>query len=50
MRRLLIVGGGLLAAGIPMIVIGGKKEPVGTATITPWLSRQGGGVGVRFDM
>jgi hypothetical protein len=46
----LIVAAGLVGAGIPMIVIGGKKEPVGTASISPWVTPQGGGVGLRVDL
>lgn len=46
----LIVGGVLLSAGIPMIVIGGKKEPVGTASVNGWVSPQGGGLGLRVDL
>jgi hypothetical protein len=48
--------GGLLSAavlagvGIPMIVIGGKKEPVATARITPWATAKSAGFGLRVDM
>lgn len=50
--------GGLISAvvlagvGIPLIVIGAKKEPVNQveARITPWASPQGAGVGLRIDM
>jgi hypothetical protein len=47
--------GGLISAvalagvGIPMIVIGGKKETV-TARITPWATARAAGVGLRIDM
>jgi hypothetical protein len=47
--------GGLISAavlagvGIPMIVIGGKKEPV-TARITPWATARSAGVGLRLDL
>jgi hypothetical protein len=43
-------GAALLGAGIPMIVIGGKREPVGTARLTPWASPHGGGLGLRVDL
>jgi hypothetical protein len=33
-----------------MIVIGGKKEPVATAQLAPWATRNGGGLGLRFDL
>jgi hypothetical protein len=48
--------GGLLGAavlagvGIPLIVIGGKKEPVGTAQLAPWASPHGAGLGLRVDL
>ena len=48
--------GGLLSAavlagvGIPLIVIGGKKEPVGTAQLTPWATPHGVGLGLRVDL
>jgi hypothetical protein len=40
----------LAGAGIPMIVIGGKKEPVGIARLAPWASPHGAGLGLRFDL
>jgi hypothetical protein len=46
----LLSGVGLLGAGLPMIVIGGKREPVGTARLTPWASPHGGGLGLRVDL
>jgi hypothetical protein len=48
--------GGLLGAaalagvGIPLIVIGGKKEPLGSARLAPWASPHGAGLGLRFDL
>ena len=48
--------GGLLSAaalagvGIPLIVIGGKKEPVGTAQLAPWATPHGAGLGLRIDL
>jgi hypothetical protein len=50
--------GGLISAavlagvGIPLIVIGAKKEPVNQveARITPWATPHGAGVGLRIDM
>jgi hypothetical protein len=48
--------GGLISAavltgvGIPLIVIGGKKEPVGTAQLTPWATPHGVGLGLRVDL
>jgi hypothetical protein len=46
----LLSGVGLIGAGIPMIVIGGKREPIGTARLTPWASPHGGGLGLRVDL
>lgn len=46
----LLSGVGLIGAGIPMIVIGGKREPVGTARLTPWASPHGAGLGLRVDL
>ena len=40
----------LAGAGIPMIVIGGKREPLGTARLAPWASPHGAGLGLRFDL
>ena len=50
--------GGLISAavlagvGIPLIVIGGKKEPVNQieARIAPWATPHAAGVGLRIDM
>jgi hypothetical protein len=46
----LLVAGSLLAVGVPMIVIGGKKEPAGSAAIGPWLSTRSAGIGLRVDL
>jgi hypothetical protein len=46
----LLTSAALLGAGIPMIVIGGKKEPLGTARLTPWASPHGAGLGFRVDL
>lgn len=47
----LIAGIALVGAGIPLIVIGGKKEPLGpTATITPWATPRAAGLGLRLEM
>lgn len=48
--------GGLVAAvalagvGIPLIVIGGKKVPVPTASVRPWATAHSGGIGLRLDL
>lgn len=49
--------GGLIAAaalagiGIPLIVIGGKREPVRqVAIVQPWATPEGGGLGLRVDL
>jgi hypothetical protein len=36
----------LLGVGIPLIVTGGRREPV-TARLMPWIRPDGGGLGVR---
>ncbi|MES1184978.1 MAG: hypothetical protein ABUL60_14285 [Myxococcales bacterium] len=46
----LVTAAALVGVGIPMIVIGGKKEPVGTASLAPWASPHGAGLGLRFDL
>jgi hypothetical protein len=50
----LLTGVVLLGVGIPLLVIGAKKEPVeenvAQATITPWLTPNAAGVGLRIDM
>jgi hypothetical protein len=46
----LLAGGAMLAVGIPLLVIGGKKQPVATATVAPWVTVEGGGLGLRVDL
>lgn len=47
----LILGLGLLGAGIPLIVIGGKRVPAEpTATLTPWATQNAAGLGLRLEM
>ena len=46
----LIVALGLMGGGIPLIVIGGKKEPVGTMQVTPWATRNAGGLALHVDL
>ena len=49
----LLTGAALIAVGVPLIVIGAKKEPAdpdATATITPWATRTSLGVGLRISM
>jgi len=40
----------LAGVGIPMIVIGGKKEPAGFARVTPWATPHAAGLGLRLDL
>lgn len=43
----------LLGVGIPLIVIGGKKEPESehlSATVTPWATPSAAGIGLRLDL
>jgi len=49
----LLTGVVLLGVGIPLIVVGAKKEPESehlTATVTPWATPNAAGIGVRFAM
>jgi hypothetical protein len=50
----LAIGGALAGVGIPLIVIGGRREPrqpaAATATIGPWLTPQSAGLGLRFEL
>ncbi len=47
----LIAAAALAGIGIPLIVIGGKREPVQqTAVVQPWVSPRGGGLGLRIDL
>ena len=46
-----IVGLALLGAGLPMVVIGGKKVPAEpTATLTPWAMPTAAGLRLRLEM
>lgn len=40
----------LLGAGVPMIIVGGKKEPLGNAKLTPWATPHAGGLSLRVDL
>jgi len=40
----------LLGVGVPLIIVGGKKEPLGTAQITPWASPHAGGLALRLKL
>jgi hypothetical protein len=48
----LLTGVVLIGVGVPLIVIGAKKEPVEatTATISPWATPDAAGVGLRIDL
>ena len=51
----LLVGGLVTTAvlagvGIPLIVIGAKRDPVGVGRVAPWVTPHGAGVGLRFDL
>lgn len=45
-----VLGAGLLAAGIPFIVIGAKREPLRTAVVAPWATAGGAGLSLGFDL
>jgi hypothetical protein len=46
----LIAAGAFTAIGIPLIIIGARREPAQTATVTPWATPHGGGLGLRVDL
>lgn len=50
----LLTGVVFVGAGIPLLVVGAKKEPVeedvAKATVSPWLTPSAAGVSVRVDM
>jgi hypothetical protein len=51
----LIIGGLVTTAvftgvGIPLIVIGAKRDPVAVGRVAPWLTPQGAGIGLHFDL
>ncbi len=46
----LFLGVGLIGAGIPLIVVGAKRKPLGTASLSPWATPQGGGLNLRLDL
>jgi hypothetical protein len=51
----LIVGGLVTTAiftgvGVPLIVIGAKRDPVAVGRVAPWVTPHGAGVGLRFDL
>jgi hypothetical protein len=50
----LLTGVALIGVGVPLLVIGAKKEPVddseATATISPWATPEAAGIGLRIDM
>jgi hypothetical protein len=45
-----IIGLALMGGGIPLVIIGGKKEPVGTLQVTPWATRNAGGLALHVDL
>jgi hypothetical protein len=51
----LIVGGLVTTAifagvGVPLIVIGAKRDPVAVGRIAPWVTPKAAGVGLHFDL
>jgi hypothetical protein len=40
----------LAGVGIPLIVIGGRKERTAAATLAPWLSGRSGGLQLRVEL
>lgn len=51
----LIIGGLVTTAvfagvGVPLIVVGAKRDPVAIGRIAPWVTPHAAGVGLRFDL
>lgn len=46
----MLVGLGLIVAGVPLIVIGSRREPVTTMSLAPWVSPQHGGLRVQLRL
>ena len=51
----LIIGGLVTTAvfagvGVPLIVIGAKRDPVAVGRVAPWVTPQGAGIGLHFDL
>jgi hypothetical protein len=50
----LLTGVALIGVGVPLLVIGAKKEPVedlaAIATVSPWATAEAAGIGVRIDL
>ena len=45
-----IAAAAFAAVGIPLIIVGSRREPVETATVTPWATAHGGGLELRVDL
>jgi len=46
----LLTAAALVGVGVPLIVIGAKKEPEGTAVIAPWATPTAAGLGLRVNL
>lgn len=46
----LVTTGIFVGVGVPLIVIGAKRDPVAVGRVTPWLAPHGAGVGLHFDL
>ncbi len=46
----MLVGIGLIVGGVPLIVIGSRREPVPVVSLTPWVSHQHGGLRVQLHL
>jgi hypothetical protein len=46
----LIVAGVFFGVGIPLTVIGSKREGLTTARIAPWVAPRSAGLGLRFEL
>ena len=46
----MLVGLGLIVGGVPLIVIGSRREPVAMVSLAPWVSHQHGGLRVQLHL
>jgi hypothetical protein len=46
----LMAAGALLAVGIPLISVGGKRDAAPSARLTPWATPQSAGLRLRLDL
>jgi hypothetical protein len=45
-----LIGLALVVAGVPMLLVGTKREPVPTVSVAPWVSHQHGGLQLQLRL